>query len=157
MKADIAGQLARLGMKLPPPPSPRGAYVGVVVHDHIAYVSGQVSRVGDEIIAGPVGADTPPDVIRRAAQTCVLRAMSALVAAMPATMTVDRILFLRGFVHAVPGYVKYSEVMDEASALLLEIFGENGRHARSAVGVSGLPSGGLLEIELTVSLVEGPF
>ena len=131
MKADIAGQLARLGMKLPPPPSPRGAYVGV---------SGQVSRVGDEIIAGPVGADTPPDVIRRAAQTCVLRAMSALVAAMPATMTVDRILFLRGFVHAVPGYVKYSEVMDEASALLLEIFGENGRHARSAVGVSGLPS-----------------
>ena len=152
MMTVIADRLAQLGMTLPPPPSPRGVYVGVVIHDGIAYVSGQVSRVGDEIIAGPVDRTTPPELIRHAARTCVLRALAALAAALPSTTTVERILYLRGFVNAVPDFVNHSQVMDEASALLHEIFGESGRHARSALGVAGLPGGGLLEIELTVAL-----
>lgn len=156
MTTDIAGRLTQLGMTLPLAPSPRGAYVGVVIHDGIAYVSGQVSRVGDEVITGPVDHDTPPDIIRLAAQTCVLRALSVLVATLPATTGIERILFLRGFVNAVPGFVNHSQVMDEASILLHEIFGENGRHARSGVGVASLPGGGLLEIELTVALTQGP-
>ena len=155
MTTVIADRLAELGMTLPPPPSPRGAYMSVVIHDGIAYVSGQVSRVGDEIIAGPVDHTTPPDLIRHAAHTCVLRALSALAAALPSTTAVERILYLRGFVNAVPEFVNHSQVMDEASSLLHEIFGENGRHARSALGVAGLPGSGLLEIELTVALAHG--
>ncbi|MFK4448719.1 enamine deaminase RidA (YjgF/YER057c/UK114 family) [Caballeronia udeis] len=152
MTIDIAGRVAQLGMTLPLTPSPRGAYVGAVIHNGIAYISGQVSRVGDGIIAGPVDRDTPPDVIQLAARACVLRALSVLVATLPDTTAVDRILFLRGFVNAVPEFVNHSQVMDEASTLLREIFGESGRHARSALGVAGLPGGGLLEIELTVAL-----
>lgn len=150
--ADIVNRLAQLGLTLPLTPSPRGAYVGAVIHDDIAYISGQVSRVDDEVIAGPVDRDTPHDVIRHAAQTCVLRALSVLVATMPASAEVERILFLRGFVNAVPEFANHSQVMDEASALLQDIFGDSGRHARSAVGVASLPGGGLLEIELTVAL-----
>jgi enamine deaminase RidA (YjgF/YER057c/UK114 family) len=156
MTIHIADRLAQLGMPLPPPPSPRGAYVSVVIHHDIAYVSGQVSRVGEQVIAGPVDIATPPDVIRHAARTCVLRALSALAAALSTTTTVERILFLRGFVNAVPDFVNHSQVMDEASVLLHEIFGDKGLHARSAIGVAGLPGGGLLEIELTVSLARGP-
>lgn len=155
MTTHIADRLAQLGMTLPPTPSPRGAYVSVVIHHDIAYVSGQVSRVGDHVIAGPVNSSTPSDVIRHAARTCVLRALSALAAALPTTTMVERILFLRGFVNAVPEFVNHSQVVDEASHLLHEIFGAKGQHARSAVGVAGLPGGGLLEIELTVSLAHG--
>ncbi|KXU82202.1 hypothetical protein CI15_32055 [Paraburkholderia monticola] len=152
MTTDIADRIAQLGMTLPPPPSPRGAYMGVVIHAGIAYVSGQVSRVGEQIIAGPIDHGTSPGLIRDAARTCVLRALSALVAALPPQTTVERVLFLRGFVNAVPEFVNHSKVMDEASSLLHEVFGESGRHARSALGVAGLPGGGLLEIELTVAL-----
>jgi enamine deaminase RidA (YjgF/YER057c/UK114 family) len=152
MTIDIADRVAQLGMRLPPAPSPRGAYTGGVIHHDIAYVSGQVSRVGDQVIAGSVDHATPPEVIRHAAQTTVLRALSALAAALPPATRVERILFLRGFINAVPEFVNHSQVMDEASSLLLEIFGEMGRHARSAIGVASLPGGGLLEIELTVSL-----
>ncbi|BCG03877.1 hypothetical protein PPGU19_084450 (plasmid) [Paraburkholderia sp. PGU19] len=152
MTIDITDRLGQLGMTLPPAPSPRGAYTGVVIHHDIAYVSGQVSRVGEQVIAGPVDHTTPPEVIRHAAHTCVLRALSALAAALPPATTVERILFLRGFVNAVPDFVNHSQVLDEASSLLHEIFGEMGRHARSAIGVASLPGGGLLEIELTVSL-----
>lgn len=156
MTTHIAHRLAQLGMSLPAAPSPRGAYLSVVIHHDIAYVSGQVSRVGEQVIAGPVNSTTPPDVIRHAAQACVLRALSALAATLPATMMVERVLFLRGFVNAVPEFVNHSQVVDEASHLLHEIFGDKGQHARSAIGVAGLPGGGLLEIELTVSLAHGP-
>jgi enamine deaminase RidA (YjgF/YER057c/UK114 family) len=156
MMIDIVGRLAQLGLTLPIAPSPRGVYVGAVIHDGIAYISGQVSRIGDEIITGQVDRDTPPDIIQLAARTCVLRALSVLVATLPATTAVDRILFLRGFVNAVPGFVNHSQVMDEASTLLHDIFGESGRHARSALGVASLPGNGLLEIELTVALTPVP-
>jgi enamine deaminase RidA (YjgF/YER057c/UK114 family) len=152
MTVHLLERLAQLGMTPPPPPSPQGVYVSVVIHQDIAYVSGQVSRVGEQVIAGPVDDATPPAVIRHAARTCVLRALSALAAALPTSTTIERILFLRGFVNAVPGFVNHSRVMDAASSMLHEIFGENGLHARSAVGVASLPGGGLLEIELTVSL-----
>lgn len=154
MTTAIADRLAQLGMTLPPAPSPRGAYTGVVIHHDIAYVSGQVSRIGEQVIAGPVDHTTPPDIIRHAARTCVLRALSALAATLPPTTRIERILFLRGFINAVPGFANHSQVMDEASSLLHDIFGEAGRHARSAIGVASLPGGGLLEIELTASLTQ---
>ncbi|MCA8003339.1 RidA family protein [Burkholderia metallica] len=153
---DIASRLSQLGMTLPPAPSPRGVYEGVVIHEGIAYVIGQVSRDGDEVIAGPVGPATPRDVIQRASRTCVLRALSALTAALSSTTSVEQVLYLRGFVNAVPGFTNHSQVLDEASTLLHEVFGEQSRHARSALGVASLPGGGLLEIELTVALTRAP-
>jgi len=151
MTSDIAQRLAELGLALPPP-APQGAYVGAVIHGGIAYVSGQVCRIDNHVITGPVDRDTSPDLIREAARTCVLRALSVLAATLPAETGIARILFLRGFVNAVPSFADHSRVLDHASALLHEIFGEAGRHARSALGVTSLPGRGLLEIELTAAL-----
>ncbi|MFL9875149.1 RidA family protein [Paraburkholderia megapolitana] len=156
MMADIATRVAQLGLVLPALPSPRGAYLGAVVHDGIVYVSGQVSRVGDEVVTGPVDRNTPDDVIRNAAQACVLRALSVLAATAAPTASVERILFLRGFVNSTPDFRHHGRVMDFVSTLLYDIFGESGRCARSAVGVASLPDSGLLEIELTVTLTPEP-
>ncbi len=145
-------RLAELGLHLPEPPEPRGEYVAAVVHGGIAYVSGQVSREGQQVIAGPVTPDTPPAIVAQAARACVLRALSVLDQPDGGLDRVDRILFLRGFVHDGPGFQNHSQVLDEASKLLLSIYGERGRHARSAVGVAGLPGGGMLEIEIIAAL-----
>jgi enamine deaminase RidA (YjgF/YER057c/UK114 family) len=144
-------KLAQLGVVLPEPPAPRGEYVPAVVHGGVVYVSGQLSREGNFTITGPVSSATPQDLIKRAAHACVLRALSAIDQAV-GLENVSRILFLRGFVFAVPGFVDFARVLDEASKLLADIFGEQGVHARSVAGVAGLPGNGLLEIELTAVL-----
>lgn len=84
-----------------------------------------------------------------------MRALSALEQAIGDLDNVERILFVRGFVYAEEGYQNYLKILDEASLLLIEVFGEKGRHARSALGVAGLPSNGLLEMEL-VAAVQRP-
>ena len=147
-------KLAQLGVVLPDPPAPRGDYVPAVVHGGVVYVSGQLSREGNLTITGPVTSATSQDDIKRAGRACVLRALSAIDQAV-GLQNVSSFLFLRGFVFAEPGFQDFARVLDEASKVLVEIYGEQGRHARSVAGVAGLPSNGLLEIELT-AVVEMP-
>lgn len=155
MENNLRTRLGELGFQLPEAPRPRGKYIGVTVHNGIAYVSGQVSRLGGDVICGPVDENTSSHTIKLAAETCVLRALSALTAVENA-YGFDRILFMRGYINAVPGFTAHSAVLDAASELLHVIFGERGVHSRSAVGVSSLPNCGLLEIELVVSLITNP-
>ena len=145
-------KLHSLGLSLPEAPAPKGDYVPVVVHNGTAYVSGQVCRLERDVITGPARADTPDQTLALAANTCVLRALSALEQAIGDLDKVERVLFMRGFVFAEDGYEQYSKVLDHGSRLLIEVFGERGRHARSALGVAGLPSSGLLEVELVVAV-----
>lgn len=144
----IREKLLALGLELPATPTPRGDYVPVTVHAGVAYVSGQVCRVGDGVISGPVTEHTSAELVVQAGQTCALRALSVLDQAV-GLENVERILFVRGFVYGVEGFQHFSKVVDGASQLLIDLFGEHGRHARSAVGVAGLPSGGMLELEVT--------
>ncbi|MNY53002.1 Endoribonuclease L-PSP [compost metagenome] len=87
-----------------------------------------------------------------AARTCVLRALSALENAVGDLDNVERILFVRGFVYAEDRFQSFSQILDESSKLLIDVFGERGHHARSALGVAGLPSNGLLELELIAAV-----
>ncbi|WP_010172218.1 RidA family protein [Pseudomonas sp. PAMC 25886] len=144
----VREKLKALGLELPEAPSPKGDYVPVTIHGGVAYVSGQVCRQGDHVITGPVTDQTLPSLVNEAGQTCVLRALSVLDQAV-GLENVERILFVRGFVLGGEGFQGFSRVVDGASQLLIELFGERGRHARSAVGVAGLPGNGLLELELT--------
>lgn len=139
-------RLRDLGLALPPAPQPQGAYRAVRLHGGLAYVAGQLSRSGDGVIAGPVE-QASEAMIEAAAQACTLRALAALEDAVGID-AVSGIVFLRGFVFAGPEFQGHPQVLDRVSRLLVAIFGDAGQHARSAVGVSGLPSGGLLEIEL---------
>lgn len=147
----IREKLKTLGLELPDAPTPKGDYVPVVIHGGVAYVSGQVCRQGDSVISGPVTDQTSQQLITDAGQTCVLRALSVLDQAV-GLENVERILFVRGFVYGGEGFQGFSKVVDGASRLLIELFGEHGRHARSALGVAGLPSNGMLELELTAAV-----
>ena len=148
-------RLVALGLALPATPVPNGQYRPVVVWNDVAYVAGQVCRTADGVIPGPVHDATDPATIERAAQACVLRALAALDAEVGLDR-VARIIFLRGFVFAEAGFRHHPRVLDPASALLAAIFGPMGEHARSAVGVAGLPDGGLLEIEMVNKPISGP-
>ncbi|MFI0729995.1 RidA family protein [Streptomyces sp. NPDC021225] len=145
-------RLAALGLTLPEPPRPHGDYQPVAVHGGIALVSGQLSREGDGVVRGPVGPATAPETLARAGRACTLRALSALRHELGGLHAVERVLHLRGFVNAEPAFEEHSRVLDTVSRLLHDVFGERGRHARTAVGVSSLPSRGLLEIELTLAV-----
>lgn len=147
----IKNRLEELGLQLPDSPEPRGKYSAVTVHNGIAYVAGQVSRLADGVVTGPVDQTTSTNSIKLAAETCVLRALSVL-ATIEDNFVIDRILFLRGYVHAASDFTGHSAVLDHASDLLHAIFREQGRHARSAIGVASLPSAGLLEIELVAAV-----
>jgi enamine deaminase RidA (YjgF/YER057c/UK114 family) len=147
-------RLRELGLILLPVPRPQGAYRAVRVHGGLAYVAGQVSRAEDGIITGPVDQATDPGRIEAAARACTLRALAALEAAVGLGQ-ITGILFLRGFVFAGPAFQGHPQVLDHVSRLLIAIFGDGGQHARSAVGVAGLPSGGMLEIELVAIIDEG--
>jgi enamine deaminase RidA (YjgF/YER057c/UK114 family) len=149
--SDWRTRLSELRLSLPAPPAARGNYRPVVVWNDIAYVSGQVCRTADDVIHGPADEATAPSIVARASQVCVLRALSALHAQVGLD-SIAQILFLRGFVSALPGFKRHSAFLDPASDLLTSLFGERGQHARSAIGVSSLPDDGLLEVELVVGL-----
>jgi enamine deaminase RidA (YjgF/YER057c/UK114 family) len=155
---DVTGPHARLrdlGLVLPPLPLPQGSYRPVRIHGGLAYVAGQVSRHEGGVIAGPVEPATPPDTIAAAARACTLRALAVLDGAIGLDR-VGGIVFLRGFVFAGPSFHDHPKVLDHVSHLLIAVFGDSGHHARSAVGVAGLPAGGMLEIELVAEIAPGP-
>lgn len=156
MIAGLHDRLRALGLALPPPPPPRGVYVPVVRHGALAYVSGQVSRRDGAVLAGTAIDGAPRALAEAAAEACVLNAMSALSASLRPGEVLERIVFLRGFIQAGAGFTTHSAFLDPASELLHALFGERGRHARSALGVASLPGGGLLEIELVAALHPPP-
>jgi enamine deaminase RidA (YjgF/YER057c/UK114 family) len=146
-------KLAALGLRLPEAVKPQFEYVPVVVHGDVAYVSGQVPRLDAQtVIAGKLGAELDVERGREAARLCVLHALGALRHALGGLERIDRIVKVTGFVASAPGFTQQPQVIDAASKLLGEVFGERGRHARSAIGVAELPRGSAVEIEMIVAL-----
>ncbi|MCC7271898.1 MAG: RidA family protein [Alphaproteobacteria bacterium] len=146
-------RLAELGIVLPPPRSPAFAYVPVAVHGGLAWVSGQLPWVGDTLMArGRLGAEIDVAAGRECARCCLLNGLAVLRAAIGSLDRVERIVKVVGFVASAPGFVEQPAVVDGASTLLGELFGEAGRHARSAVGVAELPRGIPVEIEFTAAV-----
>ncbi|HEY0919849.1 RidA family protein [Devosia sp.] len=148
----IAQRLAQLGLVLPEPATPSFNYVPVVLHDGIAYVSGQVPKVDGEVrVFGKVGREVDLETARGEARICILQGLACLEAALGSLDRVERILKINGFVASAPGFNDQPKVLDAASDLLGEIFGDAGRHARAAVGVAELPRNCAVEIEMTVA------
>jgi len=148
----IAEKLAELGIELPIAAAPAFQYVPVTMHERLAFVSGQLPRQGESLVTGKVGSDVELERGREAARLCILQALACLKQALGSLDRVDKILKVTGFVASAPGFTQQPKVIDAASELLFQIFGESGRHARSAVGVAELPRGAAVEIELIVAL-----
>lgn len=151
----VEDTLKTQGIELPPPAKPMFQYVPVTVHAGVAYVSGQLPKEGEEVrILGKVGAEVDLEAAQHAARICILQGLSCLRAAIGSLDAVQRVLKVTGFVASAPGFNKQPGVIDAASNLLVEIFGERGRHARSAVGVAELPRNAPVEIEMIVAVEE---
>jgi enamine deaminase RidA (YjgF/YER057c/UK114 family) len=149
----IEQRLKDLGLTLPPAGKPMFQYVPVVVHGGIAYVSGQVpwAAPGQAMVTGKLGHDATLDKAQAGARLCVLQAFAVLQQAVGLDR-IERVLKVTGFVASAPGFNDQPVVIDAASALLVEILGEAGRHARSAVGVAELPRNSAVEIEFIFAL-----
>lgn len=139
------------GFKLPTV-SAQGNYAVAVRHSDLVFTAGQLSRLPDSIISGVAAG--PEDLIKaqEACRVAVLRAIAAVRSVAPLD-SVSQVLTLRGFIASTKKFTLHTEALDAASAVLIEAFGlQIGRHARSAIGVSTLPAGGLAELDLVVAV-----
>jgi enamine deaminase RidA (YjgF/YER057c/UK114 family) len=146
-------RLAELGITLPPVVPPVAAYVPVVVEGGLAWTSGQLPIVDGQLPqTGLVGGDVTADEAAGHARQAALNALAALAAELGSLDRVARVVKVVGFVASAPGFTGQPGVINGASALLGEVFGAAGRHARSAVGVAALPLGAPVEVELVVAI-----
>ena len=144
-----AERLAELGLTLPPVVTPAGAYVPAVRTGQFVYTAGQLPVVDGKLPAtGKVGAEVSPSDAAGLARTCALNALAAAAAAAGGLDAISRIVKVVGFVASAPGFNAQPQVINGASDLLVDVFGEDGRHARSAVGVAELPLNAPVEVEL---------
>lgn len=148
----IAQRLESLGLVLPPVMPPAGNYVGCVVDNDIVYAGGHGPVAGDTIIRGKVGADLTLDEGRAAARMTALSILATLNAELGDLDRIERFIKVFGMVNVAPGFDRTPAVIDGCSDLLVDVFGEAGRHTRSAVGLAELPFGIAVEIELIARL-----
>lgn len=145
-------RLAGLGIELPPVAAPVAAYVPAVRTGAHVYTSGQLPFVDGALPAtGKVGAEISPDEAKAHARTCALNALAA-VHQLVGIDSVVRVVKLTGFVASADGFTGQPGVINGASELMAEVFGDVGQHARSAVGVAELPLGAPVEVELIVEV-----
>lgn len=144
-------RLADLGLALPPVAPPVAAYVPAVRSGTYVYTSGQLPIVDGELaVTGRVGDEVDPDDAKQAARTCVLNALAAVKSVVGDLSGVTRIVKVVGFVNSSPDFASQPQVVNGASELLGDVFGDVGTHARSAVGVAALPLNAPVEVELIV-------
>jgi enamine deaminase RidA (YjgF/YER057c/UK114 family) len=150
--ADWSLRLTELGIALPEVAKPVAAYVPAVRTGSLVYTSGQLPFVGGVLAAtGKVGAELGPEEAKGHARTCALNALAA-VHGLVGIDSVVRVVKVVGFVASADGFTGQPAVVNGASELFGEIFGDLGRHARSAVGVAELPLGAPVEVELIVEV-----
>jgi len=151
--ASAEERLAALGLALPPVVTPLAAYVPAVRVGGMVYTAGQLPVVDGQLVStGKVGAEVGAAEAAALARTCALNALAAAASAAGGLAAIRRIVKLTGFVASAPDFTGQAQVVNGASELLLEVFGEAGRHARSAVGTAVLPLDAPVEIELIVEV-----
>lgn len=153
-KMSIENRLKELGIELPASAPAGAAYTPVVIHELVAYVSGQLPRDGDRVhVVGQVGRDVSLEEGKRGARLAFIRALAALRGALGTLDGIDRMLKLTVFVHSATDFNQQSAVADGASELIFELFGKDrGAHARTSVGVAQLPRSAAVEVEVIVAL-----
>ncbi len=144
-----AERLAALGLTLPPVAAPVAAYVPAVRTGGYVYTSGQLPTVDGKLPAvGKVGDEVSAQDAAAMARTCALNALAAAASAVGGLAGIRRIVKVTGFVASAPGFGGQAQVINGASELLIEVFGEDGKHSRSAIGVAELPLNAPVEVEL---------
>ena len=152
MSVDV--RLRELGIELPPPPQPAGAYTRAVRTGDLIFVSGQLPMAEGKIqFSGKVGTDLDIAAGQAASRLCAINALSILSAEAGSLENIARIVRLGGFICSAPGFTEQAQVMNGASELFREILGDRGVHARLAIGCSELPLGAAVELEVIAAVV----
>ena len=152
MTNDVEAALAARNLKLPRPAAPVADYVPMVEAGGMIYLSGQLPFLNGDVMRGRLGEDTDVAMGRQAAEACGLMIVAQLKNALGDLDRVERIVRLGVFVASDPRFTDQPKVADGASSLMVALFGERGRHARSAVGVPVLPLGAMVEIDAIVAV-----
>ncbi|MEN3976215.1 RidA family protein [Emcibacter sp. SYSU 3D8] len=149
MSGQIAARLQELGIELAEAPKPVAAYVPFVVTGGLIFVSGQVSAVASGVrYTGKVGFDLTVEQGHQAARVCGLNILAQLSAALDGDLDrITRIVKLTGFVNCTDGFTQQPQVVNGASELMVDVFGDAGRHARAALGANALPLGMAVEVD----------
>jgi enamine deaminase RidA (YjgF/YER057c/UK114 family) len=149
---NVSARLGQLGVTLPQVVAPLASYVPAVRTGNLVYTSGQLPIEGGKLArTGKVGAGISPEEGKALARICALNALAA-VGSVVGIDAVTRVVKVVGFVASAPGFNGQPSVVNGASDLLAEVFGDNGAHARSAVGVAELPLDAPVEVELIVEV-----
>jgi enamine deaminase RidA (YjgF/YER057c/UK114 family) len=150
--SDVRAKLAELGLTLPVATLPLAAYVPAVRTGNIVFTAGQLPMVDGKLpMTGKVGAAVTVEQAKGLAQICALNALAA-VQTVAEVDDIVRVIRVVGYVNGIPGFITQPAVVNGASELFLHIWGDAGKHARSAVGIAELPLDASVEVELTVEL-----
>ncbi len=151
----IEAKLAELGYRLPPPPDPIGNYLSATRSGNIMWMAGVGSRRADgSRITGKLGAELSVDQGYEAARWCALNLLARMKAELGDLEKVTRILKVVGMVNSAPEFADHPKVINGCSDLFVEVFGDKGKHARSAVGLGALPGRITVEIEVIVEVAD---
>lgn len=154
MSATIESRLAALGLALPEVPTPIAAYVNCVRTGNLLFLSGGLPIDAGKPITGKVPTDLSTEAAAAAARLALLNRLAVIKAEVGSLDKVARIVTLNGFVASAPDYYDHPKVINGASELLIEIFGDKGRHSRTALGVAALPLNCAVEINLVVEIAD---
>lgn len=152
MATGAEARLQELGIVLPTLPAPGGNYVAAKTVGNIVYLAGAISIGSEGIITGTVGLDRTVDEGYAAARACALTQLAVLKRHLGSLDPLKSVVGVNGYVNAVPGFADSPKVINGASDLLVEVFGDPGRHVRAAIGVSALPRNALVEVQMTVEI-----
>lgn len=145
-------KVKELGLVIPPAAAPAAAYIPAVKTGNLIFVSGQLPRENGELIKGTLGADLNVEAGYQAARLCAISCLGAIKGLIGDIDQIVRIVKITGFVAATPEFTEHPQVINGASELMQQIFGEQGMHARAAIGMASLPLGVAVEVEMIVEV-----
>jgi len=148
----IDEKIKSLGISLPIPPSPAGSYIPVVKSGNLLYVSGQIPMEAGKVVFTGKVSDTNIETAQKSSRICAINILAQLKKELGDLEKISKIVRISGFVNSVPEFTQQPKVINAASDLFYEIFGECGKHSRIAVGVSSLPLNSMTEIDAIVEI-----
>ena len=147
----IEEKLKELGIEIPTPPNPAGSYIPVVTTGNLAFVSGQIPmKDGKVVFEGKVPENQSVDSARDAAKICIINGLAQLKANLGSLDKITKFVRISGFVNSNSNFTEQPKVINAASDLLVEVFGDMAKHSRIAVGVASLPLNSTVEIDMIV-------
>ena len=148
----IEEKIKELGIELPTPPTPAGSYIPITKTGNLLFISGQIPMENGKVVFSGKVSDNNLDVAQKSARMCAINILAQIKREIGDLDKVSKIVRLSGFVNSSPEFTQHPKVINAASDLIFEIFGDKGKHSRIAVGVASLPLGSMTEIDAIIEI-----